>query len=67
MSVGQVVLGEEYSHPSSDTTKWKLESASPPECDNTVMLVEVDAYCKCGFGSMWRGTWETFRKEWTRV
>ena len=67
MTTDRVTLGQRYMHDETRTIM-KCESASVPELNNFVRLVQQDDFAIQGFvGPTWRGTWDEFEKEWTQI
>ena len=65
MSTYDVIMGATYLHDETQTVM-RLYSASVPELDDQVRLIEPDGYGKWnGFYRHWLGSWDDFKDEWT--
>lgn len=70
MPSDDVILGAYYTHDKSGE-KMRMISASVPELDNTVRMIEPDMFPSKGFmggfARMWTGSWDDFKEEWTII
>jgi len=66
MPTSNVIVGGRYRHDNTFRIML-LESASVPELDNSVFLIDPDAYCKRNtfIDKAWRGSWDEFLNQWT--